>query len=1003
MRLSLVPVAAGRPIRDATAWLVGADAAAAVVAELSRRGIPLGDSRVARLPIGLFVLLPAACAAGKWPQAAAYRRLGDRVFAPVDAAGNAAVAADEWSELFPGDDLVVWHPAAGIFALPEDRLSTAADLLVPLPVERADWGRAVPGTAFNGRLLSLLPEAASTPRDLWGGTIDEIGCEPLKPGTLPRTPGELPLPSRRTVAALLMVVSLLALGWLVATMSIAPPPSGKAGPPRTDPVAPVAPPLLPPSARPFTLPPAPGLDQIGPLIGIGIILAILCGAVDRAAKVVQSAAERMTGGSRRPGRLAAGRAVASGGHGAGSWPLRRWITAPQRWLAEAIMWRHDREVRRLLRMLATDPDRGLRFAVPLIGSAPRGPAQPATGLVERPVDYGAAIGGEGSFLVISPGQRAALEKSYRMLANREIGLGHHRRAAYILAELLGDTASAAAVLLDGGHCREAAVLFEEKLGNPREAARALERGGLLSEAVLRYERIGDHEKAGELHAALGHDEESRAAYRRAVAGRLEAGDRLHAARILAEPLGAEDEALEVLAGGWPRSPQAGSCATELVRRLGRLGRHPRARDLVHKIAADGLQGEGLARLACSILPPVARGYPDEQTRRLAADQTRLLAAARLGRGAAGEDATILAALAALEPGDELLRRDTRRFPRPATAAPPQRGIVASDVRRLPEGVWTTLVSVDDTLWAAGLVDDKLAAARMIEPAGVQVATRRNWSGSPSGTGIVAGSAPVLLTVCPATARVHLHPPLGRAIAGVELLPASDGAAAMRVGSHPATALGAWAMACTPGGVLDIVRCGVKVEGGMAKGADWVWERHDAATDALQGTWRLSGIGWPPGDWPEFPSIALRGERLFIGMGDLIHVCARQGRTWSLGMPRELKGLVTSSPHTRLRLAVSFDEGGIILWGDTETAPRTPFAAGLPAPRVCLLPAGLLVAAAPGVVEVYDIRDGRATRIAVREERGLDPAAVAPRGGASGSAAFAILDAGGTLRCYDVRV
>ena len=69
-------------------------------------------------------------------------------------------------------------------------------------------------------------------------------------------------------------------------------------------------------------------------------------------------------------------------------------------------------------------------------------------------------GGPVDFWMMSPEYSQRLATIYRELANREISLGRHRRAAYILAELLGDLSAAAATLADGGHFREAAVLYD---------------------------------------------------------------------------------------------------------------------------------------------------------------------------------------------------------------------------------------------------------------------------------------------------------------------------------------------------------------------------------------------------------------------------------------------------------------------------------------------------------------------------------------------------------------
>lgn len=1054
MRLSLVPSADGSPVRPPAGWLFPSADPEAILGALARLGVNTLSARFFELPVGRFVI-PAGAVAGQVPAGAIpYGHLAGNVFAPIEAMPTAEVSAAEWEALFPLGEIFVWHPAEGLFAVAATDLLGAVDLLLPPPVDAADWSRAIPGLAFNGRIVSLLPERSLSLDDVWGDAAGSIGAAPISMAALPPLPGEWSWPgigagwssrSRWLVAAVLSIVAAAVVAWSLASgRREAPPTSGPAGPDGA-----------PWGAIAFLL-----AIALAAVIGIGLWRARRAGPDDGAGGRDGASAKRAVFGL-PPGwlvglvvpalvllavaalrgdpavfrglvfglsyafafatfilflvwlegggvRFMADGATSAGSQGGTASPRGsgiqrrplwgdppRWVLRWQKSLARAFESRHERATRRLLHLLATDPDAGLRFAVPLVGEPGRGIAPPADGLFERRVDYGAAAGGAPAFFIVSQEHRAALAARYRELANREIDLGRHRRSAYVFAHLLGDFPAAAAVLRDGGHFREAAALYEKKLGKPAEAAEALERGGHFAEAILLYARVGDHEKVGHLAAALGQEEEAAAAFRRAVDRRVITGDRLAAARILTERLGAEEEALDVLAGGWPASPQARACVTELLRRLGSLGRHGRARDVIRTITDDaGADGERTNALL-AILPPLARDYPDESTRREAADRTRRLAADLLGRTPVRDVKRIMAAVAALEPGDRLLARDTRRFPSlglpegrekpPVRRTPWKLSLRAAYT--LPEiGRWTSLVRIGGTVGAAGARGGRAAFVRVLPSGTFQVASRLSWSVIDYGRSAVE----VLVAVEPRLGRVVLHSPFRFAIDWEERFAAGEGERPLRIGSHPAFATEGIppcvvGMGYSGAGTFDVVRCSL----GPGDAGEWVWARYDAATDAFQGSWRLPDLGIPGG---QVPPTLFRGDKVWIGLGTDLFTHSMDRTIRFVSLPQPVVRLAASASDAPLRIVASYAEGGELLLGDSEDARRVPFGAGLAEPRCCLLESGFLVAAAAGTVECYDVRQGTAVLVVTQADRGLDPVAIVPMG----SDGFAILERDGTV-------
>ena len=177
----------------------------------------------------------------------------------------------------------------------------------------------------------------------------------------------------------------------------------------------------------------------------------------------------------------------------------------------------------------------------------------------------------------------ALRDKYRELANRELSLGRHRRAAYIFAHLLGDMHSAAAALKSGGHWREAAVLYRDRLNRPQLAAECFEQGGLWSEAIDIYLQLESFEKVGDLFRRIGQDEQAEDAFRR-TDGQVPGRRRLSRGRA------SGGEEIERAAGSpalsraaWPNSDQAIACLNQMFTILAARGQHEDAQKLIDKL------------------------------------------------------------------------------------------------------------------------------------------------------------------------------------------------------------------------------------------------------------------------------------------------------------------------------------------------------------------------------------------------------------------------------------
>ena len=340
-----------------------------------------------------------------------------------------------------------------------------------------------------------------------------------------------------------------------------------------------------------------------------------------------------------------------------------WVNRMERW-ADGVL--QDRETRRrmrsieaLLRELRTDPNSGLRYALPL--GQDSSPLKDAGGrtpeLFEHATEFdlshiGAARGGlhhtlEGTL-------HAQLRSEYERIARADEAAGEHRRAAYVRAHLLHDLRGAAQTLESGGHFREAAILWREKLNEARSAAECFARGGLTDEAVTIYEELEEFRAAGVVLRDAHREREAEAMYRRSVDQKIVAGERVPAADLLDHDLGRVDEALALLRATPIDHHSAPRCMQSWFARLDREGRSIEALPWIESESAALLSREG----ALAALAETASGLSDASVRERLDDAVRR-AAVREGRGGLVPGATH--ALSRLDRRDRVLARDIARW------------------------------------------------------------------------------------------------------------------------------------------------------------------------------------------------------------------------------------------------------------------------------------------------------------------------------------------------------
>ncbi|HEX7375479.1 MAG TPA: hypothetical protein VF278_00125 [Pirellulales bacterium] len=892
--------AAERPQRPPDAWFIPGDDPRVWLEELAAWQIPLDDVRLCPLPqsaaggraCGVLVIPPPGSAPRVTIRAEAYGLCASRFYLPILSRLDPPASEAE-IEAAVLNELAVWHPGAGLVGFDKADVIGVADLLAP-PSERSRaWDLARPGLAPPPRLTAILTAAPPGFEESLADWRDDIGSRPveeLPPGSQEPLFSRLARLPRKAILAVACVMLILAIAYLASNW----------------PAAPVT------------------LLEVVLWLALALLFARLLPSLVAAG--VASASDPLLA------RIAKMPAWAI--------KLAGWANRKFQQVGKSLAAARHKEIDRLLHLLDSDPDGGLRYALPMnaIGGH-RGVGPPGTRLPARDTSFRLDRLGGGRAAdpwEIEQQQRQALERRYRELANREMRLGRHRRAAYIFAELLGDLSAAASALEQGGHDREAAALYRERLGRPLDAARCLERCGSWQEALDIYRDQQQFEKAAELLTRLDRPDEAAVMYRRAADRFVAQGDRPRAAKLLEEKLAAVDEAIKLLAAAWPDTRKAAICLGELFKLFGRHGRHEQAAALIARLRAEpGLRVQ-LGR-SVGVLVDVARSYPEVTARHEAAEAVRVLAGGRLPQADQDEAAALVGAVRALVPQDELLGRDAARWlarlrkpsvpaKAPVRSSPRQVAIVETGSFRLPVDVsYRTLVSLPDGFLAAGFTAQGVAVVEADFQGELQ---RADWKRP------LAERQPLLLA---ADERGHVT------------VMASIGGSPFKQQIGIGTP--AW---FTPETLAVAV---------SSLGVTWTIDSQLLLTafqgEALQLSSRqlsLSELGVrlePREEPPERLAVMLaRRDELFLGLGHSL-IKLKNDRIQETGLKGWVRQLAAAPLVLQLRLAAGFeDHGAAVIWDDLNGHEVVNIVADMERPELIFTLDGLLVAANERELHVY---------------------------------------------------
>ncbi len=682
----------------------------------------------------------------------------------------------------------------------------------------------------------------------------------------------------------------------------------------------------------------------------------------------------------------------------------RWIDRLEEWagrvLAElAAHGDHQMQlIGRLLRLLESDPELGLQYAIPVNEpEAFRGIAPPPKQLVRHGTDFDLGRlkrGGRVAYVEVARELRQQMIDRYRALAHRELRLKRHRRAAYIFAHLLRDYDSAARALAAGRHFREAAALYRDELERPLDAAHCLEQGGHWSEAITLYEDCRAYERAGDVWQKLGDDERARQQYRRALADLRESGDHLAAAALLEKKLGDIPEAIEELRSSWPESAQAVMCLSELLGLLGRVGRHGEAGDTLVEVRDGDLPRFNRLGLA-DVLAGVAATYPDRDVRDLAADSARVVVARQLD-GASCENARQLTqSLARLHRDDLLLGRDCRRYVERITKAASMLRIAAlphgtmRELRKVrlrggPTVDWRAAAWGGEAIFVAGYRGDALWLERCNRRIGSRF--RAHWKLCGRTSSDRGKRTPVLLAAHPIDGRVVLIDRWGGLVddRGERWLAAED---EMPVASRVVVSRIPAAVA------VQVMASGMIWYVGMVTGG-YHLSRYSAEGEPM-GSWPLHGLfrNWPP---DAAPTLHARDKRAYLAASHELIVVEGGEKVLSLELEQRITSLVGSPPNTRVRLLALCERGAALIWDDRDRLNWQLLGEDLVEPQASFVRGGYVVMADRHQCRLYRVRG---QNVALVAQAGHDAGEIIGIAPAVHSTGWSLISRRGTVHVY----
>ena len=167
------------PLRVATAWLLGGSDPASWLEEIARWRLPDAKQEALTLyvmpgAVGALVAVPTETLVEVKPSGAAYARLGERLFLPVDAALEPPLSLKDLEPLLR-HDVSVLHPGVGWVGFSAEQGLRPSHLIAFPTLASGRWREPSVGSAWNARIVSVSLAAPVLFEEFFEEQHDDIG------------------------------------------------------------------------------------------------------------------------------------------------------------------------------------------------------------------------------------------------------------------------------------------------------------------------------------------------------------------------------------------------------------------------------------------------------------------------------------------------------------------------------------------------------------------------------------------------------------------------------------------------------------------------------------------------------------------------------------------------------------------------------------------------------------------------------------------------------------
>ena len=145
-------------------------------------------------------------------------------------------------------------------------------------------------------------------------------------------------------------------------------------------------------------------------------------------------------------------------------------------------------------------------------------------------------------------------------------------------------------------------------------------------------------------------------------------------------------------------------------------------------------------------------------------------------------------------------------------------------------------------------------------------------------------------------------------------------------------------------------------------------------------------------------MAARSDRLYVALELDIVLAAQQSRARGFEMPRRIRTLCATAPHTLTRLAVGLDVGAQLFWDGAGQRRVRPFVEDMSEPVLGFNRSGYVAAASGAHLEVYDTKNDALIRVAEAMLPNSGPLAIFPLFAAD---RFGVFDQAGDVTIYEI--